>query len=327
MRRVTRKDVAEEAGVTETIVSYVLNKNRYVDGEKKERVLAAVKKLGYRPSPMARGLKGKGTDHYLFIADDLMSEHFALIVFEIEKLASQRGYCISLCSDRQDWALLNWNFDGIIIASATMSEKRINEYIGTGIPVVVLGMKKYTKLKGTYGLINSGLEQGARDAVGYMIRKGRKSIAYMPSLSVGTNGLDENDYRYLGYIEAMRVHDLPSRILPSCSSEDEIIAAVMEAYKTEPFDAVFARTDSIAAVVMKALLKLGLVTGKDVAVIGVNNTSLCRFLSPVLTSVHIRRDEIAKWIIELLSRIRSGQGESKGLLVLLQTDVVERESV
>ena len=45
---VTRKDIALEAGVSETIVSYVMNNNRYVDKEKRKRVLEAVEKLGYR---------------------------------------------------------------------------------------------------------------------------------------------------------------------------------------------------------------------------------------------------------------------------------------
>ena len=57
---VTRKDIALEAGVSETIVSYVMNNNRYVDKEKRKRVLEAVEKLGYRPNPIARALKGKG---------------------------------------------------------------------------------------------------------------------------------------------------------------------------------------------------------------------------------------------------------------------------
>ena len=71
MKSVTRKDIAREAGVSETIVSYVINDNRYVDAEKKKRVLAAVEKLGYRPSPIARALKGKTSNHVLFIADDI----------------------------------------------------------------------------------------------------------------------------------------------------------------------------------------------------------------------------------------------------------------
>ena len=46
--RVTRADVAELAGVSETIVSYVMNNNRYVAKDKRERVEEAVRLLNYR---------------------------------------------------------------------------------------------------------------------------------------------------------------------------------------------------------------------------------------------------------------------------------------
>ena len=49
-----KKDVAREAGVSETIVSYVLNKNRYVKEEKRQRVLEVVEKLQYHPNNIAR---------------------------------------------------------------------------------------------------------------------------------------------------------------------------------------------------------------------------------------------------------------------------------
>ena len=52
-QKVTRKDVAREAGVSETIVSYVLNKNRYVKEEKRQRVLEVVEKLQYHPNNIA----------------------------------------------------------------------------------------------------------------------------------------------------------------------------------------------------------------------------------------------------------------------------------
>ena len=60
-QKVTRKDVAREAGVSETIVSYVLNKNRYVKEEKRQRVLEVVEKLQYHPNNIARALHGKGS--------------------------------------------------------------------------------------------------------------------------------------------------------------------------------------------------------------------------------------------------------------------------
>lgn len=57
--RVTRADVAKAAGVSETIVSYVVNNNRYVAKEKRQRVEEAIRALNYRPNNMARALKGR----------------------------------------------------------------------------------------------------------------------------------------------------------------------------------------------------------------------------------------------------------------------------
>ena len=96
-RKVTRKDVAEEAGVSETIVSYVLNKNRYVKEEKRQRVLEAVEKLQYQPNNIARALHGKGSLQILFIAEELSSGYFSEMVSQMSRDAYRQGYMISLC--------------------------------------------------------------------------------------------------------------------------------------------------------------------------------------------------------------------------------------
>ena len=59
----TRKDVAKLAGVSETVVSYVLNNNRYVAKEKRERVLDAVEQLNYRPNNVALAGGGPRLPH------------------------------------------------------------------------------------------------------------------------------------------------------------------------------------------------------------------------------------------------------------------------
>ena len=56
-KQVTRKDVAEEAGVSVTIVSYVINNNRYVDKEKRIKVEESLNKLHNNPNSIARALK------------------------------------------------------------------------------------------------------------------------------------------------------------------------------------------------------------------------------------------------------------------------------
>ena len=80
--RPTRKDVAKLAGVSETVVSYVINNNRYVSQDKRLRVQEAIKKLNYRPNNIARTLKGKSSNHIVFIADQIVTEHFSLLIRE-----------------------------------------------------------------------------------------------------------------------------------------------------------------------------------------------------------------------------------------------------
>ena len=97
--RVTRADVAKAAGVSETIVSYVVNNNRYVAKEKRQRVEDAIAALHYRPNNVARALKGKRSNQLLFIADQITNEYFSRIVSEMDKYAYEARYSAGECGD------------------------------------------------------------------------------------------------------------------------------------------------------------------------------------------------------------------------------------
>ena len=83
----TRHDVAVLANVSETIVSYVINKNRYVAAEKRKRVLEAMERLHYRPNSNARALRGKGSGHILFIVDSIENEYFGRMARAMDAIA------------------------------------------------------------------------------------------------------------------------------------------------------------------------------------------------------------------------------------------------
>ena len=139
--RVTRADVAELAGVSETIVSYVMNNNRYVAKDKRERVEEAVRLLNYRPNNVARALKGKPSNQILFIADHITNEYFASIVNEMDQYAYDAGYLISLCGNRntQEFVsqVISCQYDGIIISSGSFQADYVEQLTKAGIPVVV----------------------------------------------------------------------------------------------------------------------------------------------------------------------------------------------
>ena len=124
--RVTRADVAKAAGVSETIVSYVVNNNRYVAKEKRQRVEEAIRALNYRPNNMARALKGKKSNQILFIADHITNEYFSSIVSAMDQYAYEAGYLISLCANRNTpefvSQVISRQYDGIIVSSASFPE-------------------------------------------------------------------------------------------------------------------------------------------------------------------------------------------------------------
>lgn len=326
--RVTRKDVATLAGVSETIVSYVLNKNRYVDSTKKERVLSAVRQLGYVPNPVARALKGKEAHHILFIVDDLVSEYFGSIIRELEALVVGQGYLFSLTCDRGDKNFVttveNWSFDGIVIGSATISTADIQRIIDTGMPTVILSMNEYPRFKGRYGLIFTGLMEGSLKVMDCLKKKGRKRIAFVDSFNEEGSGVDESGYRYKGYVEGLEGGE--KIIIDHCRDSSQLKETIGRIYRESHFDALFCRTDRIAAESLMTLASLGVRVPEDVSVVGVNNSRIALYSRPRLTSLAIRVNEVAKHTLELFSGIKRECGDEV-LSVHLETDLIERESV
>ena len=263
-RQVTRKDVALLAGVSETVVSYVINNNRYVDKEKRRRVEEAIRELNYRPNTIARALKGKSTNHIVFIADQIITEHFSLLVSELDKHAYDLGYMVSLCSNRNSQKFVNdiisRRYDGIIISSISFPNEYIQQLIDARIPVVLLANRDYSEIRGA-GLIHNGLYNGAKAVVRYLAEKGRRNIIYIDRFSKRGHFSDNNDLRYRGFVEEMQTLDLspdPARlVITGCADPQEITAAVERYLKEHPVDAIFGRNDKVACIAMQAAQKMG----------------------------------------------------------------------
>lgn len=309
-KRVTRADVARHAGVSETIVSYVINNNRYVDKDKKKRVEDAIRELNYKPNNIARALKGKNSNHIVFIADQITNEHFSQIISEMDRYAYDMGYLISLCANRNTEEfvsqIISRQYDGIVISSTSFPEAFIQKFIQARIPVVVLKNRDYENITGT-GTIDTGLYNGARECVRHLIEKGRKHILYLDRISAHGNFSTLTDLRMRGFVEQMKESQMPlseQNIITGCEEDSQVIKKIQnrirEGFKA---DALFGRNDRLACLGMQAVHHLGYRIPHDISVIGFDNSSLSKYTSPTLTTMEMQRKEIGKSAIEMLHQM------------------------
>lgn len=304
---ITRKDIAREAGVSETIVSYVMNNNRYVDKEKRKRVLEAVDRLGYRPNPIARALKGKRLNHILFITDQLISEHFNLLLNELEKSAYDLGYIISLCGNRNTPQfvddIISRCYDGVIISSISFPEEYIQQLIDADISVVLIINRDYDKIAGA-AKVDSGLYAGMKESLRYLFALGCRNIIYIDRFSLSGHFSDENDMRYRGFTQEMRELGLsPSpeqNMITGCHSREEIAQKLESYIRRRPVDAILGRNDELAYIAMQKAQSLGYRIPEDIKVMGFDNSTLSQLCTPPITTMEIQRASMAKAIIEML---------------------------
>lgn len=330
-KQVTRKDVAEEAGVSVTIVSYVINNNRYVDKEKRIKVEEAIKKLHYKPNSIARALKGKKLNHIVFIADQIVTEHFSLLVSELDKHAYDLGYMISLCSNRNTQqfidSIISRQYDGVIISSISFDKEYIKQLIAADIPVVLLVNRDYDDIEGA-AKIENGLYEGARENVRYLQRKGCKNIIYVDRFSQRKHFSDMSDMRYRGFYEEMKQSGLSEHpeknFITGCHNEEEVKEKVAEYLKTNKVDAIFGRNDKVACIAMQSAKKMGYKIPEDIKVIGFDNSSLGQYCEPPISSMEIEREQIAKTAIEMLRQMIEEHIIPEK--VMYRTKLIERKS-
>lgn len=323
--------VAREAGVSETIVSYVVNNNRYVDKYKRQRVLEAIDKLGYRPNAAARMLKFKKSNHLIFVADHIDNEHFGKLLAEMDRLLYSKGYFISLVQNRNDdefiQHIISRQFDGVIVSSISMKEQHIKTLCDAGVPVVVLMNRDYRELPEAAGRVYPGLYEGARQCVRHLYAGGSRHIFYIDRISQRNHFSDELDLRLAGFVDEMRALSLPGageNVITGCKTEEEVVGRIVAMVQSgTPLDALFARNDKMAAIGMQAVKRLGLAIPGEVAVIGFDNSNLSRHIAPPLTTMEINREAVAGAAIDVLqSLLEKGSADP----VRLQTSLIVRET-
>lgn len=148
MAKVTRDDVARLAGTSTAVVSYVINNGpRPVAPATKEKVLAAIEQLGYRPNSVAQAMASRRTNLIGMVVPDARQPFFAEMAHAVERAASDRGKLVLIgnsdyVDDREVHyvrAFLGMRVSGLILVSQGPSQRAAEEFAAMeGAKVVLL---------------------------------------------------------------------------------------------------------------------------------------------------------------------------------------------
>ena len=210
----TLKDIAEELGVSIASVSYVYNnkwKENGLSTSLAERIARKLKEDNYRPNSLGLQLKTKRTQTIGIILEDMTRRFNLDILAGIEKVLATKGYFTLVCSSNlgelekeQLETLLERNLDGIIFTPQTNEPGTLNivkEVKERNIPIVLVD-NYFPEIKTDFVVSNN--YSGAYQAVKYLIKKGKRKIAYIGAKKDITGLRD----RFKGYTAALIEADI-----------------------------------------------------------------------------------------------------------------------
>ncbi len=330
-------DVAKLARVSTATVSAVVNNQDKVDPRTRRRVLAAIKKLHYQPNLYARNL-ARGRTHLLgLIVSDIANPFFGEVTQSIRQEAQARGYELSLASTQfsgEDLILavkrmLGMRVAGLAIMTTEMTAEVLEILQASRTPAVFEDVGTASE---TISNIRIDYEGGIFKAVRYLVDLGHRRILFVRTYPENT----ERERPLLSINLRTRAFQVVVKQFEASGVKPEIVTcagpgpkagqlAIQKAFdERREFTAAIAIADPVALGVLHGLHRRGLRIPEDVSVVGFDNSYLCEYLHPPLTSVDIPRARLGKMVVDcLLSHI---EGIHPGRELLLETNLVVRES-
>jgi LacI family repressor for deo operon, udp, cdd, tsx, nupC, and nupG len=303
------RDVAKHSGVSVATVSRVLNGDKKVRLETKEKVMKAVEELNYVPNTLARNLSEMNSKKILVTIPNLSNTVFTERFRAIQAVFKPKGYQLILVETYkgEDASVVemikNRSVEGAILISALMEEEELIEKY-KGLPIVIATDHK-TESISTIPSVSMNNVEAAEKAIHYLANLGHSRIAFFGGKRLAAkrrlkgykNGLQQNG---LEVDESLIFHD-------EWTFESGYKLANELLFRKELPTAIFAAADTIAIGAIKALNEHGFNIPDDMSIIGVDNIPVSEYITPALTTIEQPTVEIGEKAAEMLLAILNQQ--------------------
>jgi LacI family transcriptional regulator len=326
----TIREVAESAGVSYATVSHVINNTRLVSPETRERVLAAMDALNYRPNALARSLRQGKTNTLGLVLPDSANPFFAEISRSIEDEAFKRGYSVFLCNTERDTqrelfyvdVLSNRQVDGIIFVAAGDQADSLDFLLHRNMPVVMID-RNLSNVEVDAVLTDNQL--GGYLATRHLLELGHTQIACI----AGPSSITPSAERIIGYRRALEEagisydETLVLRGDYHAQSGMDITNSILSMHPRPT--AIFALNDLMALGALRAAAEAGCSVPEDLAVVGYDDLEIAHFTNPPLTTIAQPKKAIGVQAINLLVG-RMSQKNRPPSRVILPPELIVRRS-
>lgn len=346
--KVTLKDVAKASGVSVSTVSRVINgdRERPASSETSEKIWEIVQTLGYVPNQCAMKLvKGEAEEStgkkriaciYRSISDVKTDPFFSCIGIGIQGELRKKGYemAFALSSSHMTYCevynyLTSQAAEGIIVVG------QVDEAIQALLKVqfkhiVYAGVN--THQTGFDEVICDGYN-GARCALNHLLDMGHKRIGFLGCVLDQVAPIQPvNGECYRAYCDVLKEETFPYRAedavhtrLYTTAAYEAMMTYIDRRPRADLPTAFCCANDATAFGAMKALQVMGLRIPEDIAIIGLDDVEMARFVTPTLSTVSIPRKSLGIQAVNvLIEQIESGR--TYPLRVDLSFDLKIRES-
>jgi len=302
--KVTALDVAEQAGVSRSAVSRVFTPGASVSKRTADKVRQAADALGYRPNVLARSLiTGRSRIIGLVVAY-LENQFYPEAIERLSRSLQERGYHVLVFMASNSGAeadevmeeLLDYQVDGIIVASVGMSNDLTQRCEAAGIPIVLFNRAQDDD---RLSAVTSDNYHGGRKLAEFLVAGGHSRIAHI----AGWDGASTQRDREAGFVAGLKNagQTLAARAAADFNFDKaKTVARAMFQAKDRP-DAVFVANDHMAFAVMDVLrYELALSVPDDVSVVGYDDVTLSAWPSYDLTTVRQPACRMVAATVEIL---------------------------
>lgn len=323
----TLRDVARAAGVSVATASRAINGHTNVTADTRAAVLAAVKQLNFVPHSGARSLTRRRTDTVGVILPDLFGEFFSEIIRGIDRVAHETGMHLllgnmhgSVHETAAAIAAMRGRVDGLLLMPPDVAPDALADNLDPVMPTVLLN---YDGSSLDLPFVAVDNYRGAYAMTEALLAGGARSVAHIAGPK---HNLDARE-RQRGFADAMAHAGDESQalVLPGDFSEESgADAARVLMQGGMAVDAIFAANDQMAVGCIAELVAGGRSVPGEIMVAGFDDIPLARHITPPLTTMQVKIDELGSTAMTVLLRALRGEALDARAATILTPTLIRR---